>query len=73
MKVERLSILNGGSCNFCSRGEIREVNSRYPNASLIYPYDKVTVFHNEKGNGLKASICHYCLDELAVKSAMAAL
>jgi len=68
MKVERGDRQRLGSCNFCHRGRMDHANYHF-----TYPYDKVTVFYNEKSNGLKASICDDCLDELHAKSAMAAL
>jgi len=73
MKVERGKRYSLGSCNFCDRGEIRESGSRYPNANLEYPYTEVTTFCNEKGGGLKASICDDCLDELHAKVKLAQL
>lgn len=66
MKVERLNISNGGSCNFCSRGKL----STTTHAALDYPYTKTTSFHNDNGGGLKAYICDDCLDELVAKTKM---
>lgn len=65
MKVERMPRSSGGSCNFCSRGVFT-----HSGITLLYPYAMVTVFCNEKGGGLKASICDDCLDELSAKSVM---
>jgi len=71
MKVERLDIVIAGSCNFCSRGKIRDIGLRPPNANIIvYPNKEVTVLCNENGGGLKACICDDCLEELYAKSKM---
>jgi hypothetical protein len=50
------------SCNFCNRGEL----NKYHNG-LIYPYEEVITFKRE-GNGIVASICKQCLDELIKKA-----
>lgn len=71
MKVERGLRNSYGSCNFCSRGKIRDSGLRPPNANIIeYPYDTVTTFCSDNGGGLKASICDDCLEELYAKTKM---
>ena len=68
MKVERGDRMMLGSCNFCKRGEL------VPSLSLMtYPYNEVTTFCDERGGGLKASICDDCLEELYAKTKFAQL
>jgi hypothetical protein len=50
------------SCNFCNRGKLNKNHN-----GLIYPYEYVITFCRE-GNGLKATICSKCLDELIAKA-----
>lgn len=63
MKVKKYSVRKDvTSCNFCNKGELSESKM-----SLVYPYENVVVFGRENGNGLVASICEECLDELHKK------
>jgi len=50
------------SCNFCNRGELNQNHN-----GLVYPYEYVITFKRD-GNGLVASICRKCLDELIKKA-----
>jgi hypothetical protein len=64
MTVEEESVTkDNSSCNFCDKGEL----SKY-HTSLKYPYDIVFTFKRDNGNGLMATICQECLEELYIKS-----
>ncbi len=66
MKIEVENIRkHGGNCNFCNRGELNVGGYGY---GLIYPYDIVYTFMRDNGNGLKASICQDCINELFEKT-----
>lgn len=49
------------SCNFCNKVQLKESS-----LGLKYPYENVVTFKRE-GNGLCASICEDCLNELTDK------
>lgn len=59
MKVEKKNVRQDNACfNFCDKGEL--TGNGY---GLRYPYQEVYQFKRD-GNGLLASICAICLQEL---------
>jgi len=55
--------ITDGSCNYCDRGELNELQN-----GLIYPY-KVTYHISNGGNGITPRFCLDCLVELLFKCA----
>jgi len=68
MKVERGLRRVLGSCNFCDKSQMTPTGT-----DLNYPYKMVSTLQNERGGGLKVSICDECVEELHAKVKMAML